>query len=93
MAFEPGRLRFETPKKMMKIDGHPFATNMVDVTRDEGSPQAKILTSSSAKKSGAVDPKAQIATDDVKGKGPMKDAKHSSAPRRRVTSEMLLNKF
>ena len=41
MAFEQGRLKFEAPKKMMKIDGHPFATNMVDVARDEGSPQAK----------------------------------------------------
>jgi len=38
MAFEQGRLKFEAPKKMMKIDGHPFATNMVDVARDEGSP-------------------------------------------------------
>ena len=45
-GFEQGRLKFEAPKKMMKIDGHPFATNMVDVVRDEGSPQAKILTSS-----------------------------------------------
>ena len=35
MAFEQGRLKFEAPKKMMKIDGHPFATNMVDVARDE----------------------------------------------------------
>jgi hypothetical protein len=93
MAFEQGRLKFETPKKMMKIDGHPFATNMVDVARDEGSPQAKILTSSSAKRSGAVDPKVQIAADEVKGKGPMKDAGCSSAPRRCVTSQMLLNKF
>src|SRR6185369_11571322 len=93
MAFEQGRLRFEAPKKMMKIDGHPFATNMVDVARDEGSPQAKILTSSSAKKSGAVDPKAQIAVDDVKEKGLMNDVERSSAPRRHVTSQMLLNKF
>ena len=93
MTFEQGRLKFETPKKMMKIDGHPFATNMVDMARDEGSPQAKILTSSSAKKSGAVDPKAQIVADEVKGKGPMEDAGRSSAPRRRVTSQMLLNKF
>ena len=77
---------------MMKIDGHPFATNMVDVARDKGTSQAKILTSSSAK-SGAVDPKAQIAADEVKGKGPMRDAERSSAPRRRVTSQMLLNKF
>ena len=93
MAFEQGRLKFEAPKKMMKIDGHPFATNMVDVVRDEGFSQAKILMSSSAKKSGAVDPEAQIAADEVKGKGPMRDAERSSAPRRRVTSQMLLNKF
>ena len=93
MAFEQGRLKFDAPKKTMKIDGHPFATNMVDVARDKGYPQAKILTSSSAKRSGAVDPKAQIADDEVKGKGPQDEADHSSAPRRRVTSQMLLNKF
>ena len=93
MAFEQGKLKFETPKKTMKIDGHPFATNMVDVARDKGPSQAKILTSSSAKKSGAVDPKTQIAADEVKGKGPMKDARRSSSPRRRVMSQMLLNKF
>ena len=93
MAFEQGRLKFETPKKTMKIDEHHFATNMVDVARDECSPQAKILTSSLAKRSGAVDPKAQIAADEVKEKSLMKDAGRSSAPRRRVTSQMLLNKF
>ena len=57
MAFEQGRLKFWTPKKTMKTDGHPFATNMVDVARDEGPSQANILMSSSVKKSGAVDPK------------------------------------
>ena len=93
MAFEQGRLKFEAPKKTMKIDGHPFATNMVDVARDEGSSQAKILTLSSAKKSGAVGPKAQIAADEIKGKGPLSDAERSSAPHRHVTSQMLLNKF
>ena len=93
MAFEHGRLKFGAPKRMMKINGHPFTTNMVDVARNEGSPQAKILTSSSTKKSRAVDPKAQITADEVKGKGPMKDAECSSVPRRRVTSQMLLNKF
>jgi hypothetical protein len=79
MDFVQGRLKFETPRKTMKIDGHPFATNMVDVARDEGSPQAKILTSSSAKRSRAVDPKAQIAADEVKGKVLIKDAQRSSA--------------
>ena len=93
MAFEQGRLKFETPRKTMKIDGHPFATNMVDVARDKDSSQDKILTSSSTKRSGAVDPKAQIAADKVKGKGPMDNAGCSSTPRRRVTSQMLLNKF
>ena len=77
----------------MKIVQHPFATNMVDVARAKGSPQAKILTSSSAKRSGAVDPKAQIAADEVKGKGQQDEAECSSAPRRRVTSQMLSNKF
>ena len=51
------------------------------------------MTSSSAKRSGAVDPKAQIAADEVKGKGPIKDVGRSLAPRIRVTSQMLLNKF
>jgi len=71
-----------------------MATNMVDVARDKDSSQAKILTSSSlARKSGAVDPRVQIAADEVKGKGSQEDAGRSSAPHRRVTSQMLLNKF
>ena len=77
----------------MKIDQHPFATNMVDVARDKGPSQAKILTSSSAKKSRAVDPKAQIVADEVKEMVPHDEAERSLAPRRRVTSQMLLNKF
>ena len=77
----------------MKIDQHPFATNMVDMAKDKSLPQAKILTSSSAKKSGAVDPRAHITADEVKGKGPQENAEHFLAPRRRVTSQMLLNKF
>ena len=93
MAFEKGRLKFEVPKKTMKIDGHPFATNMVNMAREKGSSQSKILTSSSAKRSGAVDPRAQIAADEVKGKGLQEDAGYPSAPRRRGTSQMLLNKF
>jgi len=87
MAFEQGRLKFETPKKAMKIDGNPFATNMVDVARDKGS------SSSSADRSGAIDPKARTVADEGKGKAPMEEAEHSSAPRRRVTSQMLLNKW
>jgi len=93
LAFEQGKLKLETPKRTMKIDQHPLATNMVDVARDKSLPHAKILTSSSARKSGAVDPKAQIAADEVKGKSPQGEAERSSAPRRHVMSQMLLNKF
>ena len=49
--------------------------------------------SSSSKKSRAIDPRAQIAADEVKGKGLQEDVGRSSVPRRRVTSQMLLNKF
>jgi len=54
---------------MMKIDQDPFATNMVDMAKDKNPPQAKILTSSSLKKAGTVDPRAQIMADEVKEKG------------------------
>ena len=93
LALEQGKLKFEAPKRTMKIDQHPFATNMVDMAKEKSRPQSKILTSSSAKKSGAVDPKAQITADEVKGKSLQKEAECSSASRRRVTSQMLLNKF
>jgi hypothetical protein len=73
MTFEQGRLKFETPKMMMKIDRHPFATNIVDVARDKSPSQAKVLTSLSAKKSGTVDPKVQITADEIKGKGSQED--------------------
>ena len=93
MAFEQGKLKFETPKRTTKIGQHPFATNMVDVARDKSPSKAKVLISSSAKKSGAVDPKAQITADEVKWKGLQEEAERPSAPRRRVTSQMLLSKF
>ena len=93
LAFEQGKLKFEAPKRTMKIDQHPFATNMVEVSKDKGPAKIKILTSESTKKSGGVDPKAQITTDEVKGKKPQGNAERSSAPRRRVTSQMLLSKF
>jgi len=69
-AIEQGRLKFEAPKKPMKIDGHPFPTNMVDVGGKGNALQTKVLTSQSAKESGTVDPKAQISADEAKGKEP-----------------------
>ena len=51
-----------------------------------------MLTSQSAKESVAVDPKAQIMADEAKGKEPQKK-EESTASKKRVTSQMLLNKF
>ena len=93
MAFEQRKLKFEAPKRTMKIDKHPFATNMVDVTKEKSPPQAKVLTSSSARKSGAVDPKAQITADEVKWKELQEEAGRSLVLQRRVMSQMLLSKF
>ena len=84
-AIEQGRLKFEMPKKPMKIDGHPFPANMVDVGKKGNALQTNMLTSQSAKDFGAVDPKAQITADEAKGKEPQQ-REESAAPRKKVTS-------
>ena len=53
----------------MKIDGHPFPANMVDVGKKRNTLQTKMVTSQSAKESGAVDPKAQLTSNEAKEKG------------------------
>ena len=93
LAFEQGKLKFEAPKRTMKIDQHLFAANMVDMAKEKSLPQTKILTSSSAKRSGAIDPRAQIMADEVKEKSRQEEAERSSVQRRCVMSRMLLNKF
>jgi len=92
-AIEQGKLKFEVPKKPMKIDQHLFPTNMVDIGGKKNALQTKLLTSQSAKESGVVDPRAQISADDVKGKKLQEEVECSAAPQRKVTSQMLLNKF
>jgi hypothetical protein len=79
----------------MKIDPHPFSMvmNMVDIGGEKNALQSKVLTSQSAKGSGAVDPRAQILVDNIKGKKPQEEAECCAAPQRRVTSQMLLNNF
>jgi hypothetical protein len=92
-AIEQGRLKFETPtkaEKPMKIDQHPFPANMVEVSSKDMS-RVKLLASDSAKTKGAVDPKVQVTTADVKGKGLLLE--EESKPRQSVTSQMLINKF
>ena len=93
LAFEQGKLKFEAPKRTMKIDQHPFSANMVAIGKEKNLPQAKILMSQLAKKYGAVDPKAHVTADEIKGKGPQEVVECTAEPQRRVTSQMLLNKF
>ena len=51
-----------------------------------------MLTSQLAKESGAVDPKAQITADEAKS-NELQEKEESAAPKKKVTSWMLLNKF
>ena len=47
----------------MKIDGHPFPTNMVELKENDADEGVKILTSDWAKRLGAIDPKAQASAN------------------------------
>ena len=53
----------------MKIDGHPFPTNMVQVVDHDASMGPKLLTSERAERSGAVDPKARVSASQLGGQG------------------------
>ncbi|RLN23454.1 retrotransposon protein, putative, unclassified [Panicum miliaceum] len=88
-AIEQGRLKFETPTKSampMKIDQHPFPANTVNAGGD--SSQTKVLTSESARRGGAVDPRRQITTEEIR-----RNRRGPERPRRHVTSQLLLSKY
>lgn len=44
-AIEQGWIKFENPTKPMKIDGHPFLTNMVEVNGQDIKGKSKVLSS------------------------------------------------
>jgi hypothetical protein len=52
----------------MKVDQHPFPTNIVEVSSRDIS-RTKSLTSKSAQNKGVVYPKVHATAADVKGKG------------------------
>jgi len=56
----------------MKIDQHPFPTNMLYAKG-----KAKVLTSKAAERSASVDPQHQITTADAKGKGLIQEGTNS----------------
>jgi hypothetical protein len=65
-AIEQGRIKFENPTKLMKIDGHLFPANMVEVSSQDVEGMSKELTSKRAKQTGVVGPKMQISADRLK---------------------------
>ena len=67
MAIEAGRIKFDVPEKPMKIDGHPFPANIVELKEHDPDEGVKVLTSERAKRSGAVDPKAQASANQPGG--------------------------
>jgi len=73
-AIESGRIKFDNFKaqKPMKIDHHPFSTNMLDAKG-----KTKVLTSEAAERSASVDPQHQITADDAKGKGLIQEGTNS----------------
>jgi len=74
---ESRRIKFDNSKaqKPMKIDQHPFLTNMLDAKG-----KTKVLTSEAAEKSASVDPQHQITTDDAKGKGLIQEGSSTGRP-------------
>ncbi|RLN09140.1 putative gag-pol polyprotein [Panicum miliaceum] len=70
----------------MKIDQHPFLANMVDTGGN--SRQTKVLTSESARRGGAVDPRRQVTMEEIK-----RNRRGPERPRKPITSQFLLNKY
>jgi hypothetical protein len=67
LAIEAGRIKFDEPEKPMKIDGHPFPTNMVEVKDQDIKTGPKLLTFKRAKRSGDMDPKKQVSASQLGG--------------------------
>ena len=61
----------------MKIDQHPFPTNMLDAKGN-----TKVLMSETVEKNALVDLQHQITTDDTKGKGLLREGSSSGWPPR-----------
>ena len=78
-TIESGRIKFDSSKaqKLMKIDQHPFPTNMLDAKG-----KTKVLTLEAAERSALVDPQHQITADDAKGKGLIQERTSSGRPPR-----------
>jgi len=78
-AIESGRIKFDSSKaqKPIKIDQHPFPTNMLDAKG-----KTKVLTSEAAERSASIDPQHQITADDAKGKGLIQEGTSSGRPPR-----------
>jgi len=78
-AIASGRIKFDNSKAQnpMKIDQHPFPTNVLDAKG-----KTKVLTLEGAERSASVDPQHQINAADAKGKGLIQEGTSSGRPPR-----------
>jgi len=79
LAIESGKIKFDScrAQKPMKIDQHPFPTNMLDAKG-----KTKVLTSEAAERSASIDPQRRITADNAKGKGLIQEGTSSGRPPR-----------
>ena len=81
LANEVGKIKFDAPENPMKIDGHPFPTNMVEVMDHDAKMGPKLLTSEQAELSEAVDTKARVLASQLGGQGRNEHEEGSKKPR------------
>lgn len=90
-SIEQGKIKFKNPQKPIKIDGHPFPINTVEVNDQKVATRIDEFTR--AEKLGVIDPNIHISVGELKYESRYEYWKSSKMPRKKVTFQMLPNKF
>lgn len=86
-------INFKNPVKPIEIGGHPFLINTVDASGQKEVLRSKVLTSTKAKELGVLDPDVQISDRELKDEDRYEHGKSSERPRKKVTFQILPDKF
>jgi hypothetical protein len=81
-AIQQGRLKFEVPNKTMKIEGHPFPTNEVEINKEKEA-HAEVMSPSADKERSSAG----------KSNSRYEHGEGSARPQQTVSSQMLLKKY
>lgn len=90
---EQGGINFKNYVKPIEIGGHPFLINTVDASGQKEVLRSKVLTSTKAKELGVLDPDVQISDRELKDEDRYEHGKSSERPRKKVTFQILPDKF